>query len=62
MRYCLCLYDNDGKLLGTRLWACIGCAWRHAPQYTPACVRKANKNGEIVKENDSFTKIKKKVK
>ena len=61
MKFCVCIYDLDGKLLGTRLWSCVGCGWRHAPRDTPACLRKGNKDGVIVKENPSFTKIKKKV-
>ena len=61
MRYCLCLYDLKGNLLGTRLWSCLGCGVKHMPK-TPACLRKENKNGEIVRRNLSFIKIEKKIK
>ena len=62
MKYCVCMYDLGGKLLATRKYSCLGCGWKHAPKDTPACLRKANKNGEIVRRNPSFIKIKKKIK
>jgi Zn-finger protein len=62
MHYCVCLYNLKGELLATRLWSCSGCGWRHAPKTTPACMRKGNKDGVIVKENEAFKKIRRKVK
>jgi hypothetical protein len=56
------MYDLDGKLLTTRLWSCLGCGAKHMPKDTPACLRKANKNGDIVRKNPSFEKIEKRVK
>ena len=62
MKYCVCMYDLNGKLLATRKYSCLGCGWRHAPKTTPACLRKANEKGEIVRKNPRFIAIEKKIK
>lgn len=62
MKYCICMYDLDGKLLATRKYSCLGCGWKHAPKNTPACCRKANATGDIVRKNASFIAIEKKIK
>jgi len=56
------MYDLDGKLLATRKYSCLGCGWKHAPKNTPACCRKANAEGTIVRKNASFIAIEKKIK
>lgn len=57
MKYCLCMYDLNGDLIGTRLWSCMGCGWKHAPKDTPACMRKRSRDGDIVRCNPSFTAL-----
>ena len=54
------MYDLKGNLLATRLWSCLGCGWKHAPKDTPACLRKGNVNGDIVRCNPNFTVLMKK--
>ena len=62
MRHCLCLYDLDGKLLEIKCFSCLGCGWKHAPLTKPACMRRGNVNGEIVRRNAAFIAIEKKIK
>jgi len=62
MRYCVCLYDLEGKLLGVRCFSCLGCGWKQAPKDTPACLRKGNAGGAIVRRNAPFMEIEKKIK
>lgn len=61
MKYVTCLYDLEGKLIGTRKWSCLGCAKKRMAKTTPACVREATQDGTVVYENKYFKKIKRKI-
>ncbi|RLI66527.1 MAG: hypothetical protein DRO67_00925 [Candidatus Asgardarchaeum californiense] len=54
----VCLYDLDGKLIGSRNHSCLGCAKKRCAKTTPACVRELNTQGKIIYENVHFAKIK----
>ena len=56
----LTLYDYDGNILAEKLFICRGCAIKHAPKTTPACLK--DFEGNIVWKNSHYDKIKKKVK
>jgi len=62
MKYFVCMYDLNGKLIGTRRYSCLGCGWKHAPKTTPSCLRKGSVDGIIVRKNLSFIEIEKKIK
>lgn len=62
MKYILCMYDLEGKLLATRRWACLGCGARHMSKVAPCCMRQATQEGKIVRQNALYVKIAKKVK
>lgn len=57
MKYCLCIYDIDGKLVHTSFWACRGCAARHMKSGSPCCVRKGSRDGEVVTFNKPYKNI-----
>jgi len=61
LKYVLCLYDLDGKLMVSRAFSCGGCASKRIPK-TPACVRQGDAEGKIVKSNAAFKAIQDKVK
>jgi len=53
-KYCICMYDLDGKLIAKRCLSCKGCAKKHMPKDTPACVRGGGENGHIYYKNQAF--------
>ncbi len=56
----LILYDYAGNVLARKLFACRGCAKKHAPKTTPACIK--DWEGNVVWSNTHYEKIKRKVK
>jgi len=40
----------------------MGCGWKQRNQNVPACMRKGNKNGAVVKKNVDFIAIEKLIK
>ena len=60
-KYCVCLYDYSGKLLGHTCYSCLGCAKKRMAKTTPACVREGSTEGEILYKNKYFEKIEGKI-
>ena len=55
----LILYDYEGKVLAKKLFICRGCAKKHAPKTTPACLH--DHTGKVVWSNSHYEKMKHKV-
>lgn len=62
MKFCLCEYSKSGYLINIRRFSCMGCGWKQRNQNVPACMRKGNKNGAVVKKNVDFIAIEKLIK
>ena len=56
MKYCVCLYDRDGKLIGKTIWSCFGCAKKRAAKLAPCCIRNGNPSGNILWKNELYKK------
>ena len=56
----LILYDLEGNVLAKKLFTCRGCAKKHAPKTTPACIQ--DHEGNVIWSNAYYARMKHKVK